>query len=354
MSSIFLVGNDDGLTELTKRAYDSEGLLQQLIAKYPGVLAGDQIDPTSPRRWLLVSREVSVPGDESGYHKWRLDHLFLDQDAVPTLVEVKRSSDPRLRREVVGQMLDYAANGVAYWPVERLQTAFEGRCQREGLDPEQALSELIGNADVENYWELVKKNLQVGRIRLVFLADEIPNEVRRIVEFLNQQMEETEVLAIEIDNYMSADGSLRTLVPRVIGQSELARQRKSTSPRKALTLVEFVASIPTNLLPSWERLRSVIAPYIGTTVREQIFVKTTNYRRTSDNHFLLWITVSPDKLTFGLNPKFVRDESRVVGATDAGNAIIAVRSVGDVEAVESWIRDYLGAELVETSAGVAV
>ena len=29
----------------------------------------------------------------------------------PTLVEVKRSSDTRIRREVVGQMLDYAANG---------------------------------------------------------------------------------------------------------------------------------------------------------------------------------------------------------------------------------------------------
>jgi hypothetical protein len=33
-----------------------------------------------------------------------------DQNAVPTLVEVKRSSDTRIRREVVGQMLDYAAN----------------------------------------------------------------------------------------------------------------------------------------------------------------------------------------------------------------------------------------------------
>jgi hypothetical protein len=39
---------------------------------------------------------------------------------VPTLVEVKRSDDTRIRREVVGQMLDYAANGVVYWPGEVL------------------------------------------------------------------------------------------------------------------------------------------------------------------------------------------------------------------------------------------
>lgn len=37
-----------------------------------------------------------------------MDHLFVDQDAIPTLVEVKRSSDTRIRREVVGQLLEYS------------------------------------------------------------------------------------------------------------------------------------------------------------------------------------------------------------------------------------------------------
>jgi hypothetical protein len=36
----------------------------------------------------------------------------LDQDAILTIVEVKRSTDTHVRREVVGQMLDYAANAV--------------------------------------------------------------------------------------------------------------------------------------------------------------------------------------------------------------------------------------------------
>jgi hypothetical protein len=62
-----------------------------------------------PRRFLLVRREAPVPDRENGGIRWSIDHLFLDQDAIPTLVEVKRSSDTRIRREVVGQMLDYAA-----------------------------------------------------------------------------------------------------------------------------------------------------------------------------------------------------------------------------------------------------
>ena len=85
----------------------------------------------------LVTREMAVPGEEDGAGRWSLDHLFLDQDAIPTLVEVKRSCDTRIRREVVGQMLDYAANAVAYWPVEEIRAKFEAGARTTGLIPRQ-------------------------------------------------------------------------------------------------------------------------------------------------------------------------------------------------------------------------
>jgi hypothetical protein len=40
-----------------------------------------------------VKRLSQTRGDGGG--RWSVDHLFLDQDAVPTIVEVKRSTDPR-------------------------------------------------------------------------------------------------------------------------------------------------------------------------------------------------------------------------------------------------------------------
>jgi hypothetical protein len=59
MSSIFLVGKHAELTELVQRPYDSVGLLHQLIASYPSVLAGDQVNPESPSgRYLLERRDV--------------------------------------------------------------------------------------------------------------------------------------------------------------------------------------------------------------------------------------------------------------------------------------------------------
>jgi hypothetical protein len=223
---IYLIREDGELVEMTGQAYDSEDLLQGLLARYPRLLAGDQIDSAAPRRWLLISRETPVPAEEEGSGRWSVDHLFLDQDAVPTLVEVKRSSDTRIRREVVGQMLDYAANAVVYWPIERIRAQFESTCERRNSDPDDVLGEFLGpDADPEDFWQRVKTNLQAGKVRLLFVADQIPPELRRVVEFLNAQMDPAEVLAVEIRQYVGEE--LKTLVPRVIGQTIEAERKRS-------------------------------------------------------------------------------------------------------------------------------
>jgi hypothetical protein len=226
---IFLLSGDE-LLEMREQAYDSEDLLQTLLARYPNLLAGDQ-PAESPRRWLLVKRETGVPSEEGGGSRWSLDHLFIDQEAVPTLVEVKRSDDTRIRREVVGQMLDYAANGVVYWPGERLRADFTNRCAREGHDPDVVFEESLGEGlDPEDFWQSVEQNLRAGRVRLVFVSDEIPPELRRVIEFLNEAMSTTEVLGIEIKQYVG-EGDLKTLVPRAVGQTEQARAQKASGSR---------------------------------------------------------------------------------------------------------------------------
>ncbi len=123
-AKIFLVGNEEAqLTPMEETAYENEDILQVLLARYPDLLPGDQITPENPRRWLLVKREMEVPGEEREGGRFSLDHLFLDQDGIPTFVECKRASDTRTRREVVAQMLDYAANGIEYWSIDQLRQA---------------------------------------------------------------------------------------------------------------------------------------------------------------------------------------------------------------------------------------
>jgi hypothetical protein len=241
--SIFLIHGED-LVEMIERPYDSEDLLQALLARYPNLLARDQVDPAEPRRWLLVTREAGVPDREGGGARWSIDHLFLDQDGIPTLVEVKRSSDTRIRREVVGQMLDYAANVVAFWPVQTIRDRFEERCRQEHLDADSELAAVIGGPSPADFWERVKTNLEARRLRLVFVADAVPVELQRIVEFLNDQMGRTQVIALEVKRFVSADGR-ETLVPRVIGQTAAAQQAKAagTSPGREWDEASFFEAL---------------------------------------------------------------------------------------------------------------
>jgi hypothetical protein len=241
---IFHLNEQGEATPMEEARYDAERTLQELLAKHPDLLAGDQIDSVEPRRWLLITREMAVASEEDGAERWSLDHLFVDQDAVPTLVEVKRSANTDIRRKVVGQMLDYAANAVAYWPLEKIQAKFQDCCAKRQQDPEDVLTTFLGDdRDTDDFWQQVKTNLQAGRVRLVFVADSIPAELRRIVEFLNSQMDPAEVLAIEVKQFVGS--GMTTLVPRVLGQTETARRRRSlgAKPGKQWDEPMFMAAL---------------------------------------------------------------------------------------------------------------
>jgi hypothetical protein len=193
---------------MSEQRYVSEAELQGFLADYPALLAGEQMTDGSPRRWLLVSRELPV-SLEDGEAPWYVDHLFVDQDGVPTLVEVKRSTDTRIRREVVGQILDYAANAVVRWSVDRLRAHFDS-----APDAGQRLQEFLDGADPEEFWARVAVNLAGGRIRMVFVADVIPPELRRVVDFLAAQLRNAEMFAVEVRNYQGMGE--RALVPRLV------------------------------------------------------------------------------------------------------------------------------------------
>ena len=89
---------------------DEDAELQRLLEQNLHLLPGDQICPEAPRRWLLVRREMPVEDPGTASPRWSVDLFLVDQDGIPTFVECKRFRDTRSRREVVGQMLDYAAN----------------------------------------------------------------------------------------------------------------------------------------------------------------------------------------------------------------------------------------------------
>jgi len=274
---------------MTEAPFDREDLLQALIAQHPEILADEE---AGHGRLLLVRREAAVSDDEDAGGRWSLDHLYVDGEGVPTLVEVKRSSDTRGRREVVAQMLDYAANAKASFSADRMAAWLDDDARARGTTAAEALSDRLGVEDPDAYWASVATNLEAERLRLIFVSDVIAPELRRIIEFLNGQMASTEVLAIEVKQYVDDTGQHQTIVPRVIGNTESARRVKRSRSRTgkfdrpsllaALTEVDRDAADAAGAILDWAdeqpqlRLRWTRAGNIGPEASDPVLLLWPN------------------------------------------------------------------------------
>ena len=246
---IFLTsGESNKLIKAPNTPYALEQDLQTLVAEHPELLLVGDTSEEGVLRWMLVAPEAGIPDAESGGDRWWIDHMFLDQKGTPTFVEVKRATDTRIRREVVGQMLEYAANALRYWPAGKLRALAE---ERSGDNANSRLIELLDlnpaaleTDRIEAFWQTVDENIREGRVRLLFVADELPKELRATIEFMNEKMETVEVLGVELRQY--AGEGVRALVPRIIGQTEATRiaKRKPSALRPRLNEVTFPKVCP--------------------------------------------------------------------------------------------------------------
>ena len=121
-ATILMIGADNTLLELAPTEFLREDEFQELLAQYPPLL---KMAAGSDGDLLLVAREAGVPDETDAADRWAVDHLFLNREGVPVLVEVKRASDTRARREVVAQMLDYASHGTVNWKATDLQAKYQ-------------------------------------------------------------------------------------------------------------------------------------------------------------------------------------------------------------------------------------
>ena len=223
---IYTSSSNGRLEPLEETLFPSEDELQALLAEHPELLDGEQIHPGDARRWILVTREKGIAPSQGDATRWSVDHLLIDQDAVPTLAEVKRGSNSEIRRSIVGQLLEYAAHASETWTPEELRGAFARRVEAQGRDAREEIAALLrteDEVDVDAFWQEVSTNLSAKRLRLLFVADRIPDPLARVVEFLNRQMPDIEVLGVEIKRFHGPSG--QTLVPRVIGRTSAVPSR---------------------------------------------------------------------------------------------------------------------------------
>lgn len=107
---------------LNERAFMEEWI-QNLIHTHPNILPIREIeDGFYPL--IQIGREIQTP---AGY----IDNLFISPDGYLTLVETKLWKNPEARREVVGQIIDYAKE-LSKWTYTDLDNCVKSTC-RENL-----------------------------------------------------------------------------------------------------------------------------------------------------------------------------------------------------------------------------
>jgi len=229
VAKVYVINSDGSTEPMAGVRCENEDLeLQRILEKNPDLVPGEQINPSDPRRWLVVKREMPVPDPGTGTSRWSIDLFFVDQDAMPTFIECKRFNDTRSRREVVGQMFEYAANGHYYWSKEEIRQYAEDAAEKQGVSIEEEIKRLQPEEpeSVDVFFQRVQDNLREGQVRLVFFLEEAPVELKSVVDFLNKQMERSEILLVEARQY-EYQGT-KVVTPILFGFTEEARQVKKT------------------------------------------------------------------------------------------------------------------------------
>jgi hypothetical protein len=215
MGNVFTIDASGALKELIPSSCEKESILESLIAEYPRILGTDTGSLDDDLRWMLIDRQFRLPGT-----RLLIDLLFVDQNGIPTIVEVKLAANPEIRRDVVGQVFQYGASIATGLSVQMLREAFMRRCENGGKDHKKELDDLLldESQGADEFWAEVGKNLTAGRIRIVVVADEIPQELRTTLDFWGKQMVRADIFAIAIAQYTDKVQSLRILAPEIIGR----------------------------------------------------------------------------------------------------------------------------------------
>ena len=205
-NKLFFVGSDKTVKRMNAKLYDKESELQEIVELNPNLISRAWDD--REHDLYLINREQIVQASEDEGNSFSLDHLLVDDEGVPILVEVKRSTDTRIRREVVAQMLDYACRASS-WDCEQLREMF--------IKNNPAETELFDNSD---FWNRFSANLRAEHFRLVFVADKILDTLRILIEFLDRNLSNIEVYGVELKPYKTDEATL--LVSNIVGNSLLS------------------------------------------------------------------------------------------------------------------------------------
>ena len=210
--------NGDGWQLVQPAGFPNEATLQTLVAAAP-----DLLPLAGTPRIVVLGREVLLG---SGY----VDVLAVEAGGRPVVIEVKLRNNTESRRAVVSQILAYAAalHGLTADDFEQrvLSKQLAGRSLIDVVR-DSAQAEV---AEASDFQATLHGALQDGLIRLVLVLDTAPQELVKLVGYLEAV---TQGLVIDLITVTSYDiGGRRVVVPqRVEPERPIRTERADAAAR---------------------------------------------------------------------------------------------------------------------------
>lgn len=195
--------------------FTEEARLQDYLEQYPELIPVEDIDENAPPLFC-IGREVGVSSGSE-------DLLFVDKSGLLTVVETKLAKNREARRTVVGQILEYASYTFqwtsdevydianAYLALDRVPLIYRGCTLDEAM---MKLND--DNFSPDNFRENIDNNLRNGKIRLIIAVDELVEQLRTTVDFVNSNSR-FDLLLLQVKTFRESE-TKEILIPSLFGQ----------------------------------------------------------------------------------------------------------------------------------------
>lgn len=191
-----------------------ENWLQQVLEQGPELLPLRDIDERIESPLISLGREITTPVGA-------IDNLFLSRNGYVVLVETKLWRNPEARRQVIAQVIDYAAH-VRRWRYTELEQIVHNNGRNAG----KTLWELVRPEDMEEQeWiDRVNQNLVHGRMCLIVAGDGIRSEVEALAEVVGGHPDVHFRLAlVELRLFRLTDGRYLVVPATIAKTAEIER-----------------------------------------------------------------------------------------------------------------------------------
>lgn len=190
--------------------------LQKLIVESPGLLPAEDLEV----KFVVAVPEVELASPRGG--SVYADILAFSNDGDIAIVECKRADNTDAKRKVIGQILEYASY---LWKMnyEQLDSRIkkanwknfhQSPSEVEGKSLAELFDAVTEEWDEENFRSRIGDSLEKGKFLLIVAVDEINDELKQAVKYLNESGKPAYSLyALEMRRFETGD--IKILIPHL-------------------------------------------------------------------------------------------------------------------------------------------